>query len=60
MIRCFISNHMRTIKLTEEEFNNIVDWYHYRIDESYCIHTAHLIWKKIREQYGTKEEDGNI
>lgn len=42
-------NEIIIIEFTEEEINKLVQNYEYRYDESYSIHTANMIYDKLKE-----------
>lgn len=48
---------MKSISLTEEEFYEIVENYKMSSDESYKIHTAYLIYDKLKEAYPEEFEE---
>lgn len=41
---------MKTITLTNEEYDEICENYKVRQDESYCNHTAWTIWDAIKRE----------
>lgn len=48
------------IFLTKEEFREIRNNYSQRSDDSYRLHTAELIFDKLRENYPEEFEDINL